>query len=132
MTAVLEPGEAADGSVPRAISRVWDDPPVLVSLAVIVLAAVWLGTLVRPGPPGDTSPEAGFARDMLVHHAQAVEMAELVRFRTQDPVVRALATDIALTQQAQIGQVRGWLDVWGLPVAGRGRRWRGWATRGRG
>lgn len=132
MTAVLERGEAGDGTESMVISRGWDDPPVLVSLAVIVLAAVWLGTLVRPEPPGDSSPEAGFARDMLVHHAQAVEMAELARFRTQDPAVRTLATDIALTQQAQIGQVRGWLDVWGLPVTRRApaMAWMGHPTAG--
>lgn len=132
MTAVLERGESADGTAPVAVSRAWDDPPVLVSLAVVVLAAVWLGTLVRAQAPGEASPEAGFARDMVVHHAQAVEMAELVRFRTQDPAVRTLATDMALTQQAQIGQVRGWLDVWGLPVTGRApaMAWMGHSTTG--
>ena len=62
--------------------------------------------------------EAGFARDMIVHHAQAVQMAETVRKRTSSEEIRVLATDIVLTQQAEIGQMRGWLDVWGLPAAG--------------
>ena len=57
----------------------------------------------------------GFARDMMVHHAQAVEMAEIVRDKTENENVRILATDIALTQQAQIGQMQGWLAVWELP-----------------
>jgi uncharacterized protein (DUF305 family) len=48
---------------------------------------------------------------MMVHHAQAVEMAEIVRDRTENPQTRTLATDIALTQQAQIGQMQGWLAV---------------------
>ena len=116
MTAVLERG---DTGVSASVSRRWNDPAVLVALAVVVLAALWLGTLARSGSPGDDSAEAGFARDMAVHHGQAVAMAELVRFRTEDPAVRVLATDIALTQQAQIGQVRGWLEMWGLPVTGR-------------
>jgi uncharacterized protein (DUF305 family) len=34
---------------------------------------------------------------MSVHHAQAVEMAEIVRDRTESEEVRTLATDIALT-----------------------------------
>jgi uncharacterized protein (DUF305 family) len=55
---------------------------------------------------------------MMVHHAQAVEMAEIVRDRTEDPQIRILASDIALTQQAQIGQMQGWLEVWGLPLTG--------------
>lgn len=67
-----------------------------------------------PNPPSDTSVDAGFARDMKVHHAQAVEMAFIVRDQTQDEATRRLAYDIATTQQNQIGQMTGWLDLWGL------------------
>jgi uncharacterized protein (DUF305 family) len=65
-------------------------------------------------PPADTSVDAGFARDMKVHHTQAVEMSMIVRDLTQDEATRRLAYDIALTQQNQIGQMTGWLDLWGL------------------
>jgi len=64
--------------------------------------------------PGESSVEAGFARDMSVHHAQAVAMAEAIRDRTTDPDLKLLATDIALGQQGQIGRMSGWLDEWGL------------------
>jgi len=37
--------------------------------------------------PGDDSAEAGFARDMIVHHGQAVQMAEIVRGRTTSTTV---------------------------------------------
>lgn len=67
------------------------------------------------GTPADDSAEAGFARDMMVHHAQAVQMAEIVRDKTESQEIRTLAADIALTQQAQIGQMQGWLQVWDLP-----------------
>ena len=70
------------------------------------------------GAPTDSSPEPGFARDMMVHHAQAVEMAEIVRDKTESEEIRTLAADIALTQQAQIGQMQGWLQVWDLPPTG--------------
>lgn len=70
------------------------------------------------GPPPERSAEAGFSRDMSAHHAQAVEMAEIVRQRTTDPEIRTLATDIALTQQGQIGRMQGWLDAWSLPATG--------------
>ncbi|MDQ3784536.1 MAG: DUF305 domain-containing protein [Actinomycetota bacterium] len=99
-------------------SRRWDEPPVLLALAAIVLGAVSLALLAIPRPPEDASAEAGFARDMSVHHAQAVEMAESVRDRTESEEIRTLATDIALTQQGQIGQMQGWLAVWGLPATG--------------
>jgi uncharacterized protein (DUF305 family) len=84
-------------------------------------------------PPGKDSAEAGFARDMMVHHAQAVEMAEIVRAKTESNEIRILASDTALTQQAQIGQMQGWLGVWGLPVTGTepAMAWMGHPTEGR-
>ena len=104
------------------------------SLRALLVAAVpgilLFSLLVGPVPitnrgsvvatPRDNSVEAGFARDMSVHHAQAVEMAELIRTRTDNPDIRQLAVDIVLTQQAQQGQMRGWLDVWGLRPARSG------------
>ncbi|WP_327283147.1 DUF305 domain-containing protein [Streptomyces sp. NBC_01205] len=76
------------------------------------------GTSARA--PGLYSPDAGFARDMAVHHQQAVEMSFIVRDRTKDEAVRGLAYDIANTQANQRGMLLGWLDLWGLPkvVAG--------------
>ena len=84
-------------------------------------------------PPGNDSAEAGFARDMMVHHAQAVQMTEIVRDKTESNEIRILASDISLTQQAQIGQMQGWLGVWGLPVTGTepAMAWMGHPTEGR-
>ncbi|MCP3758061.1 DUF305 domain-containing protein [Streptomyces sp. TBY4] len=65
--------------------------------------------------PGLHSADAGFARDMAVHHQQAVEMSFIVRDRTKDDAVRSLAYDIANTQANQRGMLHGWLDMWGLP-----------------
>lgn len=84
--------------------------------AVVVLALLAWGA--GGNFPGDSSVEAGFARDMSLHHAQAVEMAMLIADRTDDPMVIGLADDILLTQQNQMGQMLGWLDVWDLPSAG--------------
>ncbi len=83
--------------------------------------------------PTDDSAEAGFARDMSVHHAQAVEMAELLRNRTQSEEIRILAVDMALTQQGQIGQMHGWLAAWGLPLTrtGPAMAWMGHPTESR-
>src|SRR5918999_1455277 len=85
------------------------------------------------GAPSDSSPEAGFARDMMVHHAQAVEMAVIVRDKQGSEEIRTLAADIALTQQAQIGQMQGWLQVWDLPPTGTesAMSWMGHPTEGR-
>ncbi|WP_406149661.1 DUF305 domain-containing protein [Streptomyces sp. NBC_01012] len=68
-----------------------------------------------PPTPSVSSADAGFARDMAVHHQQAVEMAFIVRDGTEDEDVRRLAYDIANTQAGQRGMLLGWLDLWGLP-----------------
>lgn len=101
-----------------------------IALVAITAAAVIL--LLRPAFPGDTSADAGFARDMSTHHAQAVEMAELVRGRTDNPEVGLLAREIPLVQQGQIGQMNGWLDVWGLRTTGTepAMAWMGMPTDG--
>ncbi|MEV5732206.1 DUF305 domain-containing protein [Streptomyces sp. NPDC052292] len=67
------------------------------------------------GTPAADSADAGFARDMAVHHQQAVEMSYIVRDRTKNEEVRRLAYDIAQTQANQRGMLLGWLDLWGLP-----------------
>ena len=88
------------------------------ALSLLLATGGYLVGTRADAEPAEASPEAGFARDMMAHHAQAVEMAEIVRKRTSDPEVLTLATDIALTQQAQIGRTQGWLDSWNLPTTG--------------
>ena len=84
---------------------------------VVLLALLWTGSQ-SPALPGESSAEAGFARDMITHHAQAVRMALLVYERGEHETLRTIALDMLLTQQAQIGQMQGWLRVWGLPLSG--------------
>ena len=107
--------------------------PWLFAIAFGSLATVVLALYLTSRPPGDGSAEAGFARDMMVHHAQAVEMAGILRDKDVSPEMETLAEDIALTQQAQIGQMQGWLAVWGLPMTGPepAMSWMGHPTRGR-
>jgi uncharacterized protein (DUF305 family) len=68
--------------------------------------------------PSTTSADAGFARDMQVHHAQAIEMAMEIYRKTDDDELRILAYDIATGQSAQKGEMYDWLVRWGLPQAG--------------
>lgn len=105
----------------------------LTTLFAVLVVAVIFTWFISRSLPGDGSSEAGFARDMVVHHAQAVEMAEIVRDKTENEGVRTLAKDITLTQQAQIGQMQGWLAVWQLPATGTqpAMAWMGHPTKGR-
>jgi uncharacterized protein (DUF305 family) len=91
---------------------------VLAGIAVLgLLGLIFTAGRVSAGQdhPGGSSADAGFARDMQVHHAQAVEMSLLIRDRSDDEALRSVAYDIALTQQHQIGQMYAWLEEWNLP-----------------
>jgi uncharacterized protein (DUF305 family) len=98
-----------------------------VLLAVIAVALVVIGGagavalgIGRPevAVPTADSVDAGFARDMSIHHLQGVEMANLALTRAQDSRVRSLAFDISATQTNQVGRMQGWLSLWGVPVSG--------------
>ncbi|MEU4516002.1 DUF305 domain-containing protein [Nonomuraea wenchangensis] len=95
--------------------------PVLIVCGVLVLAAAAYLLFGRSGTPGDSSPEAGFARDMAVHHAQAVDMSFVVRDKRPAKEISSLAFDIINTQANQRGMFLGWLQQWGLDQAGGDR-----------
>ncbi|MFI6454809.1 DUF305 domain-containing protein [Streptosporangium amethystogenes] len=85
-----------------------------VLLGCLVVAVTLLFVVGRTTSPTDASAEAGFARDMSVHHAQAVEMSFIARDGSEDEALRRLAYDIIVTQTAQRGIFMGWLQQWGL------------------
>ncbi|MFC3300693.1 DUF305 domain-containing protein [Arthrobacter agilis] len=90
---------------------------ILSALAVVALFALAFSTgrmSAAPTYPDTTSADAGFARDMQAHHNQAVEMSLIVRDKVDDETLRAVAYDIATTQQQQAGQMYAWLEEWGL------------------
>jgi uncharacterized protein (DUF305 family) len=94
-------------------------------LAVVGVALLLLGGglavasgIGRTEAPTADSVDAGFARDMSVHHLQGVEMADLALERSSDPAVRGLAFDISSTQANQAGRMQGWLVLWGVPLTG--------------
>lgn len=80
----------------------------------LLLGAALVFVLTRPNPPGDDSAEAGFVRDMSTHHAQAVEMALVAHAATANDEIESLSSDIAITQQGQIGIMLAWLRDWQL------------------
>ncbi|MEU3125900.1 DUF305 domain-containing protein [Streptomyces sp. NPDC053741] len=103
-------------------SLVWAGVMVFVVAVGLVLlmvvrpsAASPAGSGAASAVPAEGSADVGFARDMSVHHQQAVEMAFLVRDRTDDEDVRRLAYDIINTQANQRGMMLGWLESWDRP-----------------
>jgi len=115
------PAEVAVDS-PRAAAPA--RPRWLVGLLVTFFAVALVATggavavvagIGQPQQPADGSVDVGFARDMITHHDQAVQMAQMARDHSTDPAVRLLAFDIETQQLGQIGQMRGWLQTWGQP-----------------
>ncbi len=60
--------------------------------------------------------DIGFLQSMHLHHAQAVQMAMLVRHSAQQLEIRGLADAIFVGQTHEMGLMKGWLTAWGAPV----------------
>lgn len=145
MTEVTEEAEAAQvaegGEAAGSIRRVRRVAAAAVVLALLFAGAATVASARGDGDgqhtsapavriPASGSADAGFARDMAVHHQQAVEMSFIVRDRTDDEDVRRLAYDIANTQANQRGMLLGWLDLWELPKAAVGQEPMAWMAAG--
>jgi uncharacterized protein (DUF305 family) len=71
---------------------------------------------VELGRSSFTDDDVAFMQHMIVHHAQAVEMVELLQTRGVHPTVRRLGQRIALGQEAEMALMRGWLSDRGQPL----------------
>jgi uncharacterized protein (DUF305 family) len=60
--------------------------------------------------------DVSFAQEMIPHHRQATEMAELADGRTTTPQVLELATGIIAAQQPEIDSMSSWLESWDQAV----------------
>lgn len=63
-----------------------------------------------------TAADVAFVRDMLHHHAQALEMTGYVEDRTTDSGIRLLAARMQISQEDEMGQLETWLQTRGEPV----------------
>ncbi len=91
--------------------------------------------IVLPGVPGQASrvisaeeatklanssyspADSAFMQGMIVHHQQAVDMAALVKARTNNPDIIAIAGRIDASQADEMKFMRGWLTARGEPLA---------------
>ncbi|GHI94244.1 MULTISPECIES: DUF305 domain-containing protein [Streptomyces] len=64
--------------------------------------------------------DVAFAKGMIPHHRQAVEMADLAPDRAQSAEVKKLAADIKKAQDPEIKTLSGWLISWGEDVPAEG------------
>ncbi len=93
--------------------------------------------IIQPGPPGQpsqvisaakatdlsqveyTGADIKFMQGMIGHHAQALEMVQLLKTRTQSEDLKCLALRIELSQDDEIGMMQKWLEVRGQRVPSR-------------
>lgn len=132
-TASRRYSDSKSPSRPRRAVPAWMAATSSLALAGVLIfgPGIW-GSDPIPASPGNNSAAAGFARDMQVHQAQAVEMSFLIRERSDDSEIRALAYEIATNQQHQIGQMDAWLRAWKVNDAPPGppRTWMDGASTG--
>ena len=108
-------------------------------LAALLLSASGIAhaqsvPIVQPGAPGKasktlsaeqatklaqasyTAEDATFMQHMIVHHQQAVEMAKLVKDRTNTPEIVTIAGRIESSQADEITFMQTWLKERGEPL----------------
>ncbi|MEV4274264.1 DUF305 domain-containing protein [Actinoplanes xinjiangensis] len=94
---------------------------VATGLAVLLLRDIDAGAAepVRPAEPALAGVDEHYARMMVVHHEQAVEMSRTLIGKGDVPErVRLIAEFIARDQQREIDLTNEWLTAWGRPSAG--------------
>ncbi|MBU8551166.1 DUF305 domain-containing protein [Streptomyces rochei] len=69
---------------------------------------------------GHNAADVAFAKGMIPHHRQAVEMADLAPGRAGSPEVEKLAAEIKKAQDPEIRTLSGWLTAWGEEVPAEG------------
>jgi len=106
--------------------------PCVVVLAALSLTGCGAATsppVIQPGAPGQTSRVVGaaaaqavpqatdadvkFMQGMIHHHAQALDMTDLIAARTKDPDMQKLGLRIHVSQTDEIRMMQHWLAVRG-------------------
>ncbi|MCG5220029.1 DUF305 domain-containing protein [Streptosporangium soli] len=101
-------GVALIGLLSACAAAAEDGPPTAVSAAPAEITA-----------PAEATAHNGadirFSREMIPHHLQMIELAELVESRTTDPFVVETAEKVTAGANEELDQMTGWLKLWNVP-----------------
>jgi uncharacterized protein (DUF305 family) len=111
--AVTTPPRAQAGDAPRtAPVLVQPGAPGQASKAVDAAAATDLSKV------GFTPADTKFMHGMIGHHAQAIEMVELLNARSTNPDLKKLGLRIQVSQEDEIKMMQDWLRARGQEIPG--------------
>lgn len=99
---------------PQAARRTWQLRQGMALAVAGILFGVGSAAAAPPPPssaaPDTVGPEVDFMQGMILHHAQALEMARLAPERTDNDQVLALMRRIEVAQEDEISLMKSWLD----------------------
>lgn len=96
--------------------RDWGFSVALMAMAVLLglSSAAWW-RVAQQRQPLPSAVDIGFAQAMSRHHQQAIGMAQLMLDGRPTPLA-GMARQIAAAQLLELGEMQGWLKLWGASV----------------
>lgn len=93
----------------------------LLSLVLMAACGGQVYQTASAPPPSAPAPvlndaDVTFAQQMIPHHEQAIQMAQIAQTHSQDPRIHDLARRIDAAQRPEIQIMTGWLRAWGKPI----------------
>lgn len=88
----------------------------LLIAAILTITACGNSTGKTGSSGNNNKQDVTFAQDMIPHHQQAVQMANMATSRASSSQVKQLAADIKAAQGPEITTMTGWLQAWGEKV----------------
>ncbi len=96
-------------------------PPVVVQPGAPGAPSQRLPNSTRALLPPQSAADAQFVRDMIVHHAQAIEMTAMIASHSEDANLKSLGERIRRSQTDEIRFMKHWLGTRGEPTVDSSR-----------
>jgi uncharacterized protein (DUF305 family) len=103
-------------SLPASAQQAEPTTPVVVQPGAPGQPTRTLPSSTRPELPPTTPADVQFMQGMIMHHAQAVEMTDLIESHTQNKELRSLGARISRSQSDEIRFMKRWLTARGQPI----------------
>lgn len=108
----------AIGALPQPVEAQTSEvaPPAVVRPGAPGQATQKLPASTRASLPPESRKDIEFMQGMIMHHAQAVEMTDLIESRTENPDIRRLGSKISGSQADEMKFMARWLELRSQPI----------------